>query len=335
MILNRPGRGSPLSDFGISIPSSPDRGKRILQVLREHEILGPLEEKWLLGDDGVQITKEDVLRTHSPEYVEKLFSDKVEEVMIQVYELIDSDGNYHRYDPSKAAKPLSGMFDRSLRGLAGTYQVCRVAASTGFCFNLSGGGHHAHRDFGHGFCVLNDIMIALHKMQAEKLATNIWIIDVDVHKGDGVASITQDDSTITTLSVHMARGWPLDIPEFDAAGNRHPSYTPSDIDVPIESGEEPLYNRKLKEALDELSKYPLPDLAFVQLGADPYEKDGLPSTALMKLTLEQMNERNALIYRFIEDRSIPAAYIMSGGYGEHAWEPYPDFLIRALLDRLA
>ena len=304
-----------------------------MQVIREHEILGPLEEKWLIGDDGVEVTKEDILRTHSPEYVEKLFSDKVDEVMIQVFELIDSNGNYHRYDPSKAKRPLSQLFDRSLQGLAGTYQACRVAASTGFCFYLSGGGHHAHRDFGHGFCVINDIMIALHKMQAEKLARDIWIIDVDVHKGDGVAAIAKDDPSIITLSVHMARGWPLDIPEFGADGKRHPSYTPSNIDVPIESGEERFYNERLKAALDELSGYPLPDLAFIQLGADPYEKDGLPSTALMKLTLDQMNERNAMIYRFIEDRKIPAVYIMSGGYGEHSWEPYPDFLIRALLDR--
>ena len=334
MILNRPGRGYPLSEFGISIPSSPNKAKRLLQVIREHEVLGPLEDKWLLGDDGVELTKEDILRTHSPEYVEKLFSDRVDEVIIQVFELIDANGNYHRYDPAKAKRPLSELFDRSLYGLAGTYQACRVAADTGFCFYLSGGGHHAHSDFGHGFCVLNDILIALHKMQAEKLANNIWIIDVDVHKGDGVAAITKDDPSIVTLSAHMARGWPLDIPEFDDEGNQHPSYTPSDIDIPIESGEEPLYNEKLKEALDKLSTYPQPDLAFVQLGADPYEKDGLPSTALMKLTLEQMNRRNEIIYRFIEERKIPAVYIMSGGYGEHAWEPYPDFVIRALLDRL-
>ncbi len=334
MILYIPGRRAPLSDFGISIPSAPDKVQRVLNALREHEILGPLEEKWLIGDDGVEITKQDLLRTHSPEYVEKLFSDKVQEVLIQVFELIDKDGNYHRYDPAKAKRPLSEMFDRSLRGVAGQYQTCRVALNTGFCFYFSGGGHHAHRDFGHGFCVINDILVALHKIQAEGLARTIWIIDVDVHKGDGVAAITKDDPSIVTLSTHMARGWPLDLPEFDEKGNRHPSFTPSDIDVPIESGEEPLYNEKLKQALDELSKYPLPDLAYVQLGADPYEKDELPSTALMKLTLDQMNERNRIIYRFLEDRKIPSAYIMSGGYGEHSWETYTDFLFKALLDKL-
>ena len=94
------------------------------------------------------------------------------------------------------------------------------------------------------------------------------------------------------------------------------------------------FRKKERKALEELSGYPKPDLAYVQLGADPYENDGLASTDLLKLTLEQMNERNRIIYRFLEERKIPATYIMSGGYGERAWEPYPDFLIRALLDRL-
>ncbi len=323
-----------MSEFGISIPTAPNKAEQVLEVLRNHEILGPLEDQWLIGDDGVEVTREDILRTHSPEYVDKLFSERVDEVIIEVFELIDKDGNYYRYDPAKAKRPLSGLFERAVKGLAGTYQVCRVAASTGFCFYFSGGGHHAHRNFGHGFCVLNDIMVALHKMQAENLAKTIWIIDVDVHKGDGVAAITQNDPSIVSLSVHMASGWPLDIPEFDEAGNRHPSYTPSDIDVPIESGEEGVYNERMKDALEKLDTYPRPDLAFVQLGADPYEKDELPSTALMKLTLDQINERNRIIYNFLEERKIPSAYIMSGGYGRYSWECYPDFLIRALLDRL-
>ena len=333
MILHRPRRGASLKEYGIDIPSSPDRVSRILKVLRKHKILGPLEERWLIGGDGSEVTKEDVLRTHSREYVDKLYSDSADEIIIEVFELIDKNGNYHRYDPKKAKRPLSQMFDRSFSGLAGTYQACKVAAETGFCFNFGGGGHHAHRGFGHGFCVLNDIMIALHKMQAEGRAKTVWIIDVDAHKGDGVAAIARDDPTIVTLSAHMAHGWPLDVPEFDGDGNRHPSYTPSDIDVPIESGEEGVYNDRLREALEELSRYPVPDLALVELGADPYEKDELPSTDPLNLSLEQMNERNLLVYEFLKERSIPSAYLMSGGYGRYAWEPYPEFLIHALLDR--
>ncbi|MBN1686806.1 MAG: hypothetical protein JW852_09135, partial [Spirochaetales bacterium] len=69
MILYRPGNSVPLTDFGISIPSAPDKAERVLQALRQHEVLGPREDEWLIGDDGVEVTKEDILRVHSPEYV--------------------------------------------------------------------------------------------------------------------------------------------------------------------------------------------------------------------------------------------------------------------------
>jgi acetoin utilization deacetylase AcuC-like enzyme len=334
MILYRPGRRAPLGEFGIDIPSSPDKIGRVLNALKSHEVLGPLVDRWLIGADDSVVTREDLLRTHSPEYVGKLFSDQVEEVLIKVFELVDKDGNYNRYDPAKAKRPLSGMFDRSLRGLAGTYQACEVALETGFCFYLAGGGHHAHRDFGHGFCVINDILVALHKMQFEGRIKTAWIIDVDVHKGDGVAAITEGDDSIITLSSHMAHGWPLDLPEFREDGSRHPSYTPSDIDIPIDKSEGREYNPRLLDGLAKLEAFPRPDLALVQLGADPYEKDGLPSTDLLNLTLEQMNERNLIIYDFLKKRSIPGIYLMSGGYGEYSWEPYPDFLIHALRDHL-
>ena len=334
MILLRPGTGAPLEEYGIEIPASPDRVARILEVLRAHETIGPREREWLIGEDGSEVTRQDILRTHSPEYVERLFSEKVDEIIVGVYELVDKNGNYHRYNPENATRPLSGLFDRSFSRLAGTYQACKVAVDTGFCFCFGGGGHHAHREFGHGFCILNDIMVALHKMQTEGRAGTIWVIDVDAHKGDGVAAIARDDEAIVTLSVHMAHGWPLDLPEFREDGSRHPSYTPSDIDVPIESGEEGVYNQRLAAALDALARYPKPDLALIEMGADPYEKDELPSTDPLNLTLEQMNERNLLIYEFLKSRSIPSAYLMSGGYGKHAWEPYPHFLVHALLDRL-
>jgi acetoin utilization deacetylase AcuC-like enzyme len=248
--------------------------------------------------------------------------------------LIDADGNYHRYNPANAKRPLKVMFDRSLRAQAGSYQCCREALERGFCFSLSGGGHHAHRDFGHGFCTINDIVIPLRKLQAESRIKTAWIIDVDAHKGDGVAAITQGDESIITLSSHMAHGWPLDLPETLDDGSPNPVYTPSDIDIPIEHGEEGLYCARLLEGLERLDTFPRPDLALVELGADPYEKDGLPSTELLQLNLRQMFERDMLIYNFLEERNIPGAYLMSGGYGEHSWEPYPPFLKRVLKQRL-
>ena len=144
-----------------------------------------------------------------------------------------------------------------------------------------------------------------------------------------------EDDSVTTLSVHMAHGWPLDIPEFDSDGTQHPSYFPSDIDVPVDEGEESMYIPWLDAALHDLARRPKPEVAYVLAGADPYEKDELPSTAKLKLTLDQMNSRNLMIYDLLKSRGIPQAWLMAGGYGERAWEPYPEIMTHALLDRLS
>lgn len=337
MILRRtnPLPQYPLSEFGIEIPAAPGRTERILDALRGDPELRAREAEWLIGADGSVLDRDDLVRAHSSKYVDTLFSDDVVNVLAAIYEIIDEKGGYHRYNPANAKHPLAELFDRSLFGPAGTYQCCKEAMARGFCFSFSGGGHHAHREFGHGFCILNDIVIALRKMQAEDRIRTAWIIDVDAHKGDGVAAMTAGDPTIVTLSVHMAHGWPLDLPAILPDGTPHPSFIPSDIDVPVEAGDEARYNEALRAALRDLDRYPRPDLALVELGADPYEHDELPSASLLKLSLEQMTERNLLIYRFLEERKIPGAYLMSGGYGERAWEPYPPFLETVLRERLA
>jgi acetoin utilization deacetylase AcuC-like enzyme len=209
-----------------------------------------------------------------------------------------------------------------------------VALKNGFCFYFGGGMHHAQKDYGNGFCLLNDIAIAIRKLQAEKVIKQAWIIDVDAHKGDGTAALTEGDDSVTTLSIHMAKGWPLDQEKYDSGGKLNPSFIPSDIDIPIDAGEEHLYVTRLKEGLRMLDSQPTADLAVVLAGADPYEKDELPSAKLLQLSLEQLQERDLLIYDFLQNKSIPTAYLMAGGYGESAWEVYTQFLEWALLDNL-
>ena len=334
MILHYPGRRAPLTEYGILIPVAPGKTGKVLDALRTHPVLGPRESEWLLGPDGSTITREDLLRVNSPQYVARLFSEELERVIVQVYELVDDAGRYHRYDPSRATRPLTELFDGTLRNVAGTYQCGKEALERGFCYYLGGGAHHGHREFGHGFCVLNDSVIALRKLQAEDRIKTAWVIDVDAHKGDGTAALTAGDPSIITLSVHMARGWPLDEPEVYADGRPNPAYTPSDIDVPIESGQEAEYLPRLEAALAELGGRPLPDIAYVLAGADPYEKDELPSTQLLRLTLEQMNRRDRMIYDFLKGKGVPQAFLTAGGYGAHAWEVYPPFMEHVLLDRL-
>jgi acetoin utilization deacetylase AcuC-like enzyme len=337
MILFIPSARPALTDFGISIPSAPGRAGRVLAELRRDAALASREGEWLVGPRGIAMSREDLLRAHDAAYVERLFSDEVEEVLRQVYELVDDAGNFHRYDPSKARRPLRELFDPGLASLAGSYQVCLEALDRGFCFYFGGGAHHAHPGFGHGFCILNDSAIALRRLQSEKRIRTAWVIDVDAHKGDGTAEIFRSDPTVVTLSVHTARGWPLDGPEVLPDGRENPAWIPSDIDVPIERGEEGEYVNRLASALESLERdfgVSKPDLALVLLGADPYEHDELPSTSLLRLSLDRMGERDRLIYEFLAARDIPQAYLMAGGYGERAWEPYPPFLSYVLHRRL-
>ena len=132
----------------------------------------------------------------------------------------------------------------------------------------------------------------------------------------------------------MAHGWPLDGEKYDRSGNLNPSFIDSDIDIPMIAGEDHLYVSRLQEGLHTLDKMLRPDLAVVVSGADPYEKDELPSTADLKLTLEQMKQRDLLVYGFLKERNIPGAYLMAGGYGENSWQVYTQFLEWAILDNL-
>jgi acetoin utilization deacetylase AcuC-like enzyme len=302
--------------------------------LSSHPRLGPRIGAWHRDTLQEQIDREDLLRVHSADYVGRLFSRRLEAEIIRTYELVDASGNYQRYNPTGARLPLAVLFERILWKAAGTLQCCRTALDGGFCFYFGGGMHHAQKDFGAGFCLVNDLVVALRRLQSENRIRTAWVIDLDAHKGDGTAALTADDESIATLSIHMARGWPLDQPPRDTDGRLNPSFIPSTIDIPIEAGEEPLYNQRLKTGLQRLADFRPPDLALVVCGADPYEQDELPSTAGLRLTLKQLLERDQLVYFFLKMRGLPSAWVMAGGYGRNSWRVYTQFLEWALLERL-
>ena len=335
MILYDEQRNEGLIEFGIQIPVLASRAQKAFERLKSHKLLGPKIDQWHIRKIEDQITKADLLRVHSKEYIEKLYSAELEQEIIQTFELIDEQGNYYRYDPAAATLPLTRLFDRTLAMAAATVQCCRVALEKNYCFAFSGGMHHAQHSHGAGFCPINDIVIALRKLQAENRIRTAWVIDLDAHKGDGTAALTRDDDSITTLSIHMADGWPLDGEEYDGAGNLNPSFIASNIDVPMARGEDHLYVSRLQEGLKKLGNFSRPDLALVVSGVDPFEKDELPSTDDLKLSLEQMLQRDLLVYNFLKERRIPKAYLMAGGYGDSSWQVYAQFLERTLPDNLS
>lgn len=335
MILTDPRLLYQFTDYGILIPIRVTKIKRVLEHLEGSAVLEG--RQWKADRISEPVPRVALERVHEHEYLERLYGPGLEDEILAAYELIDSEGNHHRYAPETAVKPLTSFFeDVVLLHVAGTTQACRMALETGWAFFTGGGLHHGHRDRGTGFCMVNDLVIAVRTLQAEGRIQQAWIIDVDAHKGDGTASVTAGDDSILTLSIHMAHGWPLDPETTQQRGQDNPSLVPSDVDIAQDLGEDDLYLPRLAAGLEQLKELALtkhgrlPDLVLVVDGADPYEKDELPSTSSMRLTLLQLLERDTLVDRFLTRLNLPAAWVNAGGYGDFVWEVYAQFLEKAL-----
>jgi acetoin utilization deacetylase AcuC-like enzyme len=321
-----------LMDYGIKIPIGTTNMAHSLKLLRSHPELKDTVKEWLEVRSFQPLEKADLLRVHDSNYVNNLFSGSktLEKELLSTFELIDEDGNLYRYSPEDASRTLSELFIQLLQRGRGTFETALEALEHGAAFYFGGGFHHAHFDHGSGFCLFNDVMIAIRKLQEEQGIKTAWIIDVDAHKGDGTSALSLSDETIASLSIHMADGWPLDEIRPGKDG-KDPAHLPSSIDIGIKEGEEAIYNSSLQQGLQKLIELiPKPDIAFVLAGADPFEEDALPSAKLLQMSREQMQERDRLVYSHLEEHKIPAAYVMAGNYGENGWKIYSDFLLWTL-----
>jgi acetoin utilization deacetylase AcuC-like enzyme len=355
MILFDPALDMAFANYGIMVPILDSRASRTVDFL---QTAGPLSAAGpvcdvagalrLLGlsPAGPLITRDDLARVHQKDFVDAFYEagpegpKGLEKILLHAYELLDVHGECCGYEPDKAVKPLNDLAKTVLAQAGAAYLACRLAHAggtgtpAGFCYYLGGGMHHARYDSGSGYCLINDVVISARKLQAEGLAKLIWVIDVDAHKGDGTAELVhlarlRGGPDILNLSVHMASGWPLDEATRKAAAPGRAPLVPADVEIPIDEGAEDSYVPKLAQGLrtlEGLSGALRPDLAIVVDGADPYEHDGLPSSAPLRLTLEQCVLRDRCIYDFLQDRHIPSAWVMAGGYGDRAWEPPAHFL---------
>ncbi len=317
-----------LGDYGISIPLASDRSRRCFEELKQSF---PHLEKTSLSHLP-SLTQSDFLRVHDGNFVERFFDPvAIEAELLKTYELVDERGHFFRYSPAASKRPLSDMKAVILKQVAATQHALELALQTRFCFFLGGGMHHAMSFGGRGFCPVHDVLIGLKKLQARGQIQTAWVVDTDAHKGDGTAELTQNDPSIQTLSIHMARGWPLCGPRHGQGGKLHPWFLPSTLDIPMEAGEEGHYVKALERGLHMLAqKAPSPDVAVVVAGADAYEKDQLPSTSQLNLSRRQLLERDLLTYHFFASRDIPQCWTMGGGYGPHSYSIYTQFL-RAVL----
>ena len=314
-----------LSQWGIEIPLLYSRPKQITNYLIQKFGKNPVLEL-----DYNLLKKSDLQLVHTKKYIDEITSeDKVDEKIMNIFELIKDDGSFHRYKKENQKRPFSELFRHQLIEASGTYACAKEAflGKKNIHF-LSGGMHHAMTDRGRGFCSLNDQVIAIRKLQKECNLGAAWVIDLDVHKGDGTAECSKDDSSISTLSIHMKNGWP-----FDESWQPGPWDISSTVDIEIDANEEGLYLEKLSSGLSVLkAKGSLPELVFVAAGSDPYEKDALESSKYIKLTKEQMLKRDMMVFDFLKKFEVPQVWLMAGGYGEHSWEIYAQFLEKVLAD---
>ncbi|HJV26151.1 MAG TPA: histone deacetylase [Aromatoleum sp.] len=191
------------------------------------------------------------------------------------------------------------MVERSRRSAGATLAACRRALVDGCSANLAGGTHHAHRDFGSGFCVFNDAAIAALAMQAEGLARKVAVVDCDVHQGDGTATILADRTDLFTLSLHGAKNFPF-----------RKAVSNLDVELPDGTGDS-AYLAVLDDALSRLFSRFEPDLVIYLAGADPFEGDRLGRLAL---TFDGLAARDELVLGQCFGRGIPVAVAMAGGY---------------------
>jgi len=178
-------------------------------------------------------------------------------------------------------------------------------------FNLGGGYHHAHPDRGEGFCLINDVAIAIRKMQLQNKIENSLIIDLDYHQGNANLLYFRNDENTFTFSIH-ADNWN------EISGKKHNV----DIELPSHTPDE-TYLKILKDELTRVYTIFQPDLVIYLAGSDPYIEDTLGD---FNVTEKGMLNRDKFVYLSARKREIPLVVLGAGGYGPESWKIYFNFI---------
>ena len=225
----------------------------------------------------------EIALVHTPEYIDKL-----------------RHGRFSGAELARMEVPYSAALVDAFRvATGGTIAACRQALRDRCSVTLCGGFHHAFPDHGEGFCLINDVAVAIRTLQSSGRICTAMIVDCDVHHGNGTAAVFGHDSSVFTLSIHQLENYPYIKP-------------PSDIDIDLEDGtNDETYllrlNRGFTSALGGFS----PDLIVYLAGADAYEQDQLGGLAL---TISGLQRRDQLVLETAREAGIPIAVTLAGGY---------------------
>jgi acetoin utilization deacetylase AcuC-like enzyme len=227
--------------------------------------------------------EEDLLLVHTPEWINKL-----------------KTGTLTYQDILRLEVPYSRqMVHAFFLAAGGTTLAARLALRDGIGLNIGGGFHHAFPDHGEGFCAVNDIAIAVRRLQKDGLVERAMVLDCDVHQGNGTAAIFAGDESVFTISIHQLNNYPSVKP-------------PSTIDIDLADGatDQEYLDRLRDPYLTALAVF-RPQLLLYVAGADPYYEDQLGGLCL---TVEGLLARDRLVLEAALQRRVPVAVVCAGGY---------------------
>lgn len=235
--------------------------------------------------DPAPVAREDLLGVHTADYVDRF-----------THGALTSD------EQRRIGFPWSdALVERSYRAAGGTVEAARHALDHGIAMNLAGGTHHAFPDHGEGFCVFNDVAIALRALQRDGRIVRAAIIDLDVHQGNGTHAVFAGDDRMFTFSMHGGRNYP-----FRKVPGR------LDIELPDRTGDDD-YLALLDDALPRVLAEARPDLVVYLAGADPYEGDQL---GRLSLTAAGLARRDSIVLEQCREIGLPVVITIAGGYAD-------------------
>jgi acetoin utilization deacetylase AcuC-like enzyme len=185
-----------------------------------------------------------------------------------------------------------------LAGTGGTILACQKALENGIAVNIGGGFHHAFSDHAEGFCYTNDVAIAIRCIQRDNNIKKCFVVDCDLHQGNGTAFIFKDDENVFTFSIHQENNYPLK--------------QKSDLDIGLaDRTNDAIYLAYLKKNVPMIMDKFTPDFVIYLAGADPYKYDQLGG---LSLTIEGLRERDKFVMKECLQRKIPIGVLLAGGY---------------------
>ena len=222
------------------------------------------------------------------------------------YVMSVKEGNLSRDQERRINLPWSEkLAKRSFLAIQGTLQTSQLALDYGIACHLAGGTHHAFKDCGSGFCVFNDLAYASITLLNQKKINKILILDLDVHQGDGTASICENIDNIFTCSIHCKNNFPFDKKN-------------SNLDVPIDDEVNDVkYINILTKTLDQIESNFTPDIVFYDAGVDVHSNDDIGN---LNLTDDGIKKRDEIVCEYFKEKKIPLCTVIGGGYSKNRQE---------------